>query len=66
MISNCSKLNYIFTMKHKTTPLSVIAGLTRNPLRGKVSSSRSRDGGSLSAMTVIGCRIIQPSLASFM
>ena len=49
-------------MKHKTRPQTVIAvfiagtepRLTRNPLRDRVSSSRSGDGGSLSAMTVKG------------
>ena len=41
-------------MKHKTRPQTVIADLTRNPLRDRVSSSCSGDGGSLSAMTVKG------------
>ena len=33
-------------------PLTVIAGLTRDPLRNRDTSSRLGDGGSLSAMTV--------------
>ena len=49
-------------MKHKTRPQTVIAvfiagtepRLTRNPLRDRVSSSCTGDGGSLSAMTVKG------------
>ncbi len=41
-------------MKPKTRPQTVIAGLTRNPLRDRDSSSRLGDGGSSSAMTVKG------------
>ncbi len=41
-------------MKHRIQPQSVIAGLTRNPLSDRVSSSHSGDGGSLSAMTAKG------------
>jgi beta-glucosidase len=41
-------------MKHKTQPQTVIAGLTRNLLCERVSSSHVGDGGSLSAMTAKG------------
>ena len=41
-------------MNHKNRPQTVIAGLTRNPLRDRDSSSRLGDGGSSSAMTVKG------------
>ena len=41
-------------MNHKNRPQTVIAGLPRNPLRDRDSSSRLGDGGSSSAMTVKG------------
>jgi beta-glucosidase len=41
-------------MKHSTQPQTVIAGLTRNLQRERVSSPRIGDSGSLSAMTVKG------------
>ena len=44
----------IGAMNHKNRPQTVIAGLTRNPLRDRDSSSRLGDGGSSSAMTVKG------------
>ena len=51
-------------IRHKTQPQTVIAGLTRNLLSERVSSSRSGDGGCSSAMTVKGVRIVNPSLVS--
>ena len=41
-------------MKHSTQPQTVIAGLTRNLQRERVSSPRMGDNGSLSAMTAKG------------
>ena len=47
-----------------TKPLTFIAGLTRNLLNERVSSSRTGDGGCFSAMTVKGVRVVPLSLAS--
>ena len=52
------------TDRNETRPQTVIAGLTRNLLSERVSSSRTGDGGCFSAMTVKGVKVVIPCLVS--